>query len=151
MSISSKKMRNLPIKGRSTWFIILINVLGALVRPKGMTNHSYGPSFVLKAVFHSSPSRIRVWCYPLRKSIFVKISAPAIISSMCIGKLYLMVILSMARLWTHILELPSFYGVTIAGTTGRTKALLCDRFYSSLSTWLFSSMFQSDSSYNGVN
>jgi hypothetical protein len=31
-------------------------VLGALVNPNGITNHSYKPNFVLKAVFHSSPS-----------------------------------------------------------------------------------------------
>ena len=42
----------------STWFISLIDVLGALVKPKGITNHSYRPSLVLKVVFHSSPSKM---------------------------------------------------------------------------------------------
>ena len=44
------------MKGLSTWFINLMNVLGALVNPKGITNHSYSPNFVLKVVFHSSLS-----------------------------------------------------------------------------------------------
>src|SRR6266542_5843911 len=48
----------------------------ALVRPKGITNHSYNPNFVLKAVFHSSPNCMRIWWYPLRKSILVKIKEP---------------------------------------------------------------------------
>lgn len=37
-----------------------MKVLGALDSPKGMTNHSYNPSFVLKVFFHSSPSLIRI-------------------------------------------------------------------------------------------
>ena len=32
-----------------------------LDRPKGITSHSYNRSPVLKAVFHSSPTRIRTW------------------------------------------------------------------------------------------
>jgi len=37
-----------------------MKVLGALVKPKGITNHSYKPKLVLKAVFHSSPGLIRI-------------------------------------------------------------------------------------------
>ncbi|XP_014524000.1 uncharacterized protein LOC106780253 [Vigna radiata var. radiata] len=42
------------------WFIKLIKVLGVLVKPKRMTNHSYKPNMVLKAIFHSSPSLILI-------------------------------------------------------------------------------------------
>jgi len=31
-------------KGQKTWFISLVNVLGAFVNIKGMTNHSYSSS-----------------------------------------------------------------------------------------------------------
>ncbi|MFS7959420.1 hypothetical protein Hanom_Chr08g00690911 [Helianthus anomalus] len=51
-------------------------VLGAFESPNGMTIHSYNPSRVLKAVFHSSPGRILIWWYPLRKSTLEKIVAP---------------------------------------------------------------------------
>jgi hypothetical protein len=34
--------------------IILMKVVGAFVKPNGMTNHSKRPSFDLKAVFHKS-------------------------------------------------------------------------------------------------
>lgn len=33
----------------------LLNVLGALDNPKGITNHSNNPCEFLKAIFHSSP------------------------------------------------------------------------------------------------
>jgi hypothetical protein len=37
-----------------------MKVLGALVKPKGMTNQ-YKPNLVLKAVFYSLPSFILIW------------------------------------------------------------------------------------------
>jgi hypothetical protein len=44
------------MEGHKASFINLIKVLGALVNPKGITNHLYKPNMVLKAVFHySSP------------------------------------------------------------------------------------------------
>jgi hypothetical protein len=48
------------MKTRKTSFINLMKVLGALVNPKGITNHSYKPNLVLKAIFHSSPNSIRI-------------------------------------------------------------------------------------------
>ena len=33
----------------------------AFESPNGITSHSYNPSLVLKAVFHSSLGRIRTW------------------------------------------------------------------------------------------
>jgi len=51
----------------------LMNVLGTFDNPKGMTNHSYNSSLILKAVFHSSPSQIQIWWYTLRRSTFEKI------------------------------------------------------------------------------
>ena len=97
-----------------------MNVLGALERPNGMTSHSYSPPFVLNAVFHSSPSLIRIWWYPLLRSILKNTREPwsssNISSSRGIGCRYLIVILFMARLFTHILQLPSFLGTKRAGT-----------------------------------
>ena len=41
-SISTKyTTTNFPIETHKKWFINLIKVLGALVKPKGITNHSY--------------------------------------------------------------------------------------------------------------
>ena len=51
---------NLSMKALKTWFINLMNVLGALNKPKGMTNHSYKPALVLNVVFHSSPFLILI-------------------------------------------------------------------------------------------
>ena len=51
-------------------------VAGALQSPKVITNDSYSPSGVLKAVFHSSPSRIHILLYPQRTSSLVKNRAP---------------------------------------------------------------------------
>ena len=66
-----------------------MKVLGALVNPKGMTNHSYKPNLVLNAVFHSSPNFIRIWWYPLRESTLENIVEPlnssSISSSLGIG------------------------------------------------------------------
>ena len=70
ISISSRyKTINLPMKYFSISFNNLIKVLEAFVKPNGITNHSYKPSFVLKVVFHSSPSLILIWWYPLFKSM----------------------------------------------------------------------------------
>ena len=52
---------NFPMKGLKTWCISRMKVLGALVKPNGMTNHSYKPILILKGVFHSSPNLIRIW------------------------------------------------------------------------------------------
>jgi hypothetical protein len=41
--------------------IILINVVGALVKPKGMANHSKRPSLEFKVVFHTLVSSIGTW------------------------------------------------------------------------------------------
>jgi hypothetical protein len=42
------------VKGLNTSSIILMKVVGALVKPKGMTNHSKRPSLDFKVVFHTS-------------------------------------------------------------------------------------------------
>ena len=98
----------------------LIKVLVALDKPKGITFHLYNPSLVLKVVFHSYPSRMWIWWYPLHRSILEKYFAPTRTSNMSskcgIGKWYLMVILLMALLSMHILHIPSFFGVNNVGT-----------------------------------
>ena len=60
----------------NTWFIVRMKVAGALERPNSITTHSNKSSFVLKAVFHSSPSLILIWWYPFRRSILEKALAP---------------------------------------------------------------------------
>src|SRR5579859_5612977 len=53
--ISSKYTKtNLSMYGRRIWFINVWNVAGALVNPKGITENSYFPYLVLKAVFLTS-------------------------------------------------------------------------------------------------
>ena len=47
---------NLPMQSLRTWFMSLMNVLGALVWPKCITNRSYNPNLTLKEIFHSLPS-----------------------------------------------------------------------------------------------
>ena len=49
---------------------------GALVSPKGITRYSESPRFARKAVFHSSPSAIRIRLYAPFRSSVVKIWAP---------------------------------------------------------------------------
>jgi hypothetical protein len=49
------------VKGHRISSIILIKVVGAFVKPKGMTNHSKRPSFDLKVVFHTSVCSIGTW------------------------------------------------------------------------------------------
>jgi hypothetical protein len=48
------------MKGLKTSFIKRIKVQGALAKPNGITNHSYKPNFILKAVFYSSPNFILI-------------------------------------------------------------------------------------------
>jgi len=56
-------------------FINLWKANGALDSPKGMTNHSYKPCCILKAVFHLLPSAILMRWYALLKSSFEYILA----------------------------------------------------------------------------
>lgn len=110
--------------------ISLINVDGVLERPNCITTHSNNPIGDLKAVFHSSPTRIRTWWYPLRRSSFEKIFAPdkqsSSSSTLGIGNRYRIVILLMARMSTQSLQSPFFSGTMRAGTAqglilGRTN------------------------------
>jgi hypothetical protein len=106
-------------------FIYLMNALGAFVRPKGITSHSYNPYLVLKVIFHSSPSFI-----PLFKSIFVKIHDPCnssnLSSSLGMGCLYFTVMLLIALQSTHFLQVPSFLGTSSTGTAHRLMlSLMC--------------------------
>lgn len=57
---SEYTITNLLIKGHKTSFINLMNVLGALVRSKGMTSNSYRQNIVLHAIFVSSPNFMRI-------------------------------------------------------------------------------------------
>ena len=59
--ISKQTTTNLSMNVLSTWFINLMKVLGALVKPKGITNYSYNPNMDLKVIFHSSPSLMQIW------------------------------------------------------------------------------------------
>lgn len=59
-SIIKYIITHLPINSLKAWFINLIKVLSALVKLKGITNHSYNPYLVLMAVFISSHSLILI-------------------------------------------------------------------------------------------
>jgi hypothetical protein len=121
---------NLPLNARNTWFLKRINVLGAFVSQNGMTNHSYKPYLVLNAVFHSSPSFILIWWYPLFKSILEKIHDPynssSMSSSLGIGCRYFTVMLLTTRQSTHILHVPSFLGTS---STDTAQELILSRIY----------------------
>jgi hypothetical protein len=55
MRISSKYTTTKELlKGLNTPSINLMKVVGAFVKPKGMTNHLKRPSLDLKVVFHTS-------------------------------------------------------------------------------------------------
>jgi len=123
---------NLPMNAHNTWFIKRINVLGAFVSPNDITNHSYNPCFILNVVFHSSPSFILIWRYPLFKSILEKIQDPwnssNMSSSLGMRCLYFTIMLLMARQSTHILHVPSFLGTSRRGTTHRVYSHECTPF-----------------------
>jgi len=51
-------MQHMSIYDCNVLLIHLWNAAGALVSPKGITKYSYVPYFVVKVVFHSSPSLI---------------------------------------------------------------------------------------------
>ena len=70
-------MTHLPIKGNIRSSIYLVKVASALVKLKGMTNHSNKPSLVLKALFHTSMDSIGIWWYPDLRLSFVKNIAPS--------------------------------------------------------------------------
>ena len=63
---------HLPIKGHKRSSIYLMKVAGALVKLKGINNHSNNPSLVLKFVFHTSMDTIWNWWYLDLRTSFVK-------------------------------------------------------------------------------
>ena len=74
------------MKGHRRSSIYRMKVVGALVKPKGMTNHSNNPSLVLKVVFHTSMDSIGIWWYLDLSSSFTKKLAPfrlSMSSSIC--------------------------------------------------------------------
>jgi len=128
MRMSSKyTTTNFPKNSLRTWCTSLMNVLGALVKPKGMTNHSYNPNLVLIEVFDSSPSLILIWLCQLFKSILENMVSPCNSSikssNLGMGCLYLMVMLLIALQCMHILHVPSFLGTRI--TSIAQELMLC--------------------------
>ena len=119
---------NLTKNGFNTLCISLMNVLGSLINPNGITSHSYNSSFVLKIVFHSLPSLIWIWWYPLYKSILVKYVDPLKqsikLSILSNGNLYLIMILLISLESVHILHSPPFLGVSTTSTTHGLKLSL---------------------------
>lgn len=96
-----------PIKGLNTWFINLMNMLGALHKPNDITSHSYKPSLILKVVFHSFPCLTVIGWYPLFKSslehTLEPVSLSTISSNLGIENMHLIVILLIALLYMHML------------------------------------------------
>ena len=64
------------MKGCNISSINLMKVVGELVKPKGMTNHSKKPSLDLKVVFQTSVCSIGTWWWPDFRSFFLKNLAP---------------------------------------------------------------------------
>ena len=73
-------MTHLSMKGHIRSSIYLIKVVVALVKMKGMNNHSNNPSLVLKSIFHTLVDAIGIYRYPDLRSSFVKNLAPLILS-----------------------------------------------------------------------
>ena len=74
------------MKGFRRSSINLMKVESAMVKPKGMTNHSNNPSLLLKVVFHTSVDSIGIWWYLDLSSSFIKNLEPfrlSMISSIC--------------------------------------------------------------------
>jgi len=74
------------------------------------------PFLCLKGCFHASPSLILIWWYPLLKSILknslVSYNSSSISSKLGKRYLYLIVMLLIAWLSTHILMVPCFFGTS---------------------------------------
>jgi hypothetical protein len=49
------------VKGLNTSSINVMKVVGAFVKPKGMTSHSKRPSLDLKVVFHTLVGLMETW------------------------------------------------------------------------------------------
>jgi len=73
MIISSMKVAMVPwlIISQKRLFIIVWKVAGELVSLKYMTIGLYASIYVIKTIFHSSPSLILMLLYPYLKSNFV--------------------------------------------------------------------------------
>jgi hypothetical protein len=62
MRMSSRYItKNDLVKALNTLSINLMKVVGAFVKPKGMTNHLKRPSLDLKVVFHTSVGSMGTW------------------------------------------------------------------------------------------
>jgi len=85
----------------------IMKVLGELVKPKGMANHSYKPNLVLKAIFNLSLCLNLILLYLLFKSILENMVAPCNSSSKSFDLgmrcIYFMVMLLMVVQSIHIL------------------------------------------------
>ena len=123
-------------------------MLRALVRPKGMTDHSYKSYFVLKAVFHSSVSFILIWWYSLFRSILENTqdsyNFSSILSSLGMDYRYFIIMLLMAWQSTHILHIPSFLGINKTRTTHGFMFSLMYTFSINSLTYLWSSLVSSE-------
>jgi hypothetical protein len=64
------------VKGLNTSSIDLIKVVGAFVKPKGMTIHSKRPYLDFKVMFHTSIDSMGTWWYPDFRSILLNNFAP---------------------------------------------------------------------------
>ena len=90
--------------------------------------------------FHSSPSFILIWWYPLLRSTLLNHCDRDNSSNMCsilgIGYLYLMVMLFTLLLSMHILHVPSFLGTNRVGTTQGLRLSLTYPLCINSSAWL---------------
>jgi len=129
------------MKGHKTWFIILMNVLGAFVNLNDMhlltwmtwvTTHTTHPlswkPFPTHSLVESKSDG-----YPFLKSIFEKTVAPhnwfSMSSNHGIGNSYPIMILLMMRLSIHIHQLLSFFGVSKVGTSHGLKLSWINLFF----------------------
>lgn len=141
-------MKNLPRNSFSTSFMSFMKVLGALVSPKGINNHWYNISLVLKVAFHSSPSLMWILWFPLFTFIFVKCIAPLKQSKITFilgnQNLYVIMIFLIGHKFLHIIHSQLLFGTDILGTRYRLRLFWIKPFYNNSCTFLFnSSLFAS--------
>jgi len=103
----------------NTSFVNHINFIGALHKPKDMTNHSYKRCFFMKTIFQVSSSLTRTWWYiDLRCSLVKYLACYNWCNKSSIlgrGCWFFSVILFRSMYLIHIHQVPSFFCTIMIG------------------------------------
>jgi len=140
--MSSKySITNFSMKAHKTWFINLMKVLGALVKPNGIINHSYKPYFVLKVVFpfiiffHVDLILFTLQIYFRKHTRTMQFIKHIIQSRDRMSTLYSDFIYGSTKS-IHMRHVPFFFGTRITGTKHGLRLSLTNPFCKNSSTCL---------------